>query len=259
MPEFTQNLLNNDVTNVGSVQLYEEAAKRYGLTALIVSGGGAGAVQITGDATSGLDVDVNRIRPDGANVMPALDTVARSGFMRITDGVEIIDVSVQGAAMAAGDAAHDDADVGRPLKIGGKARTAHPAAVANLDRADGYFDKLGRLVTRDYVPRELIASNAITLTASVAETTLLAAGGAGIFHDLALLIISNSSATDARIDIRDATGGAVKLQVFVKAQSTEVVSFPIPQPQAAGNQNWTAQSSASVSSIHIFAQAVKDA
>lgn len=46
---------------------------------------------------------------------------------------------------SAGDVAHDAADSGNPIKIGGKARTAIPAAVANGDRVDAYFDEYGRL------------------------------------------------------------------------------------------------------------------
>lgn len=45
-----------------------------------------------------------------------------------------------------GDVAHDAVDAGNPLKFGGKARTAQPAAVANSDRVDAYFDEYGRLV-----------------------------------------------------------------------------------------------------------------
>lgn len=260
MPEVTQNLLNNDVTVVGALQLWNESAKSYGLTGLIVNGGGGGAVMIAGDATNGLDVDVTRIKPDGANTMPSLDTVGRSGFMRVTDGAEVLDISVLGAGMAAGDVDHDSADAGRPVKIGGVARTANPAAVAALDRVNAFFDKLGKIVTRPLVPRELIASNSIILTASVAETTLLASGGAGVAHDLTKLVISNTSATDSRIDFRDATGGAVKFSVLAKAQTAIVVDFDgCPQPQAAGNNNWTAQCGTSVSSVYILAQAVKDA
>lgn len=45
-----------------------------------------GAVQITGDETFGLDVDVRRVRPDGSNTMPSLDTAGRAGFVKVTDG-----------------------------------------------------------------------------------------------------------------------------------------------------------------------------
>lgn len=54
---------------------------------------GARAVALTaagallgGDATNGLDVDVTRVKPDGTNTMPSLDTAARRGYITITDG-----------------------------------------------------------------------------------------------------------------------------------------------------------------------------
>lgn len=47
--------------------------------------------------------------------------------------------------IVSGDVAHDAADSGNPLKLGGKASTALPAAVANGDRVNAYFDEYGRL------------------------------------------------------------------------------------------------------------------
>lgn len=44
-----------------------------------------------------------------------------------------------------GDVAHDAADSGNPIKIGGRARSAVGTSVANNDRVDAYFDLEGRL------------------------------------------------------------------------------------------------------------------
>ncbi len=44
-----------------------------------------------------------------------------------------------------GNVKHDDADYGAPIKIGGKASTSTPTAVANGDRVNAYFDEEGRL------------------------------------------------------------------------------------------------------------------
>lgn len=43
-----------------------------------------------------------------------------------------------------GNVAHDAADSGNPLKIGGKVSTSTPTAVANGDRVDQWFDEFGR-------------------------------------------------------------------------------------------------------------------
>lgn len=44
-----------------------------------------------------------------------------------------------------GTVAHDAADSGAPIKIGGKAASSVPAAVSASDRVDAYFDQYGRL------------------------------------------------------------------------------------------------------------------
>lgn len=59
------------------------------------------------------------------------------------------DVTVTGtvtASNAAGDVAHDSADSGNPVKIGAKAATALPTAVASADRANAISDVYGRLL-----------------------------------------------------------------------------------------------------------------
>lgn len=50
-----------------------------------------------------------------------------------------------GAIWVAGEKAHDGADGGNPVKIGGKVSTATPMPVSNADRVDAWFDEYGRL------------------------------------------------------------------------------------------------------------------
>lgn len=45
--------------------------------------------------------------------------------------------------IVAGDTAHDAVDAGNPIKVGGKASTARPAAVAIGDRVNAWFDRNG--------------------------------------------------------------------------------------------------------------------
>lgn len=51
-----------------------------------------------------------------------------------------------------GSVAHDGADAGNPVKIGGKARNAFPTAVANGDRTDAATDLFGRLLIAQIDP-----------------------------------------------------------------------------------------------------------
>lgn len=47
-----------------------------------------------------------------------------------------------------GNVAHDVADAGNPIKLGGKAESTSPAAVADGDRVDAWFTTTGQLVTQ---------------------------------------------------------------------------------------------------------------
>ena len=155
-----------------------------------------------------------------------------------------------------GDVAHDSPDSGNPQKIGGVARTAHPLAVANGDRVNMYADKLGRLIITELVPRELIVHNRIALS-STTETTLIAAGGAGVFHDLMDLTVSNESATEVRVDIRDSPAGTVRWTMDFAADGGGVSKpFRVPLTQGVAAQHWTAQLSAGVSTVYVTAIAV---
>ena len=158
-----------------------------------------------------------------------------------------------------GDVAHDSPDSGNPQKIGAVARTAHPTAVASGDRVNIYGDKLGRLITTELVPRELIVHNRIALS-STTETTLIAAGGAGVLYDLVDLTISNESATEVRVDIRDSPAGTVRWTMDFAADGGGVSkSFRVPLTQSVAEQNWTAQLSAPVSTVYLTAIAVAQA
>lgn len=163
-----------------------------------------------------------------------------------------------GRLLVTGQVAHDAVDAGNPLKVGGQARTTNPAAVADGDRVNAMFDKLGRQVVVNQQCRDLVTTNNITLTGTT-ETTLLAAGGAGVFHDVTMLVMSNSSGTAVRVDIRDTTGGTVLLSMFLAANGGgAVMPFQPPMNQAAANTNWTAQLSAAVTDVRIKVVAVKN-
>jgi hypothetical protein len=191
-----------------------------------------------GDATNGLLVNL------GAN-----------NDVSVT-GTVTVDLAANNDVIAAGDVAHDTADSGNPVKIGGVARTTNPTAVADADRVDIFADDLGRLVGYPVAPRDLWVQNNVTLT-NTTETIIIAAGGAGVIHDLMMLVLSNESASEVRVDIRDDTAGTVRFSIDLAADGGgAVVKFPGPFKATAADDNWTAQLSASVSSVYIFAQAV---
>lgn len=87
-------------------------------------------------------------------------------------------------ATSVGNVAHDAADSGNPVKVGGKAETTVPAAVADGDRVDAWFDEYGRLVVLADSPAKRVQC---TLNGA-APGTLAAAGDYG-----ALDVLSQSA------------------------------------------------------------------
>jgi len=109
--------------------------------------------------------------------------------------------------------AHDAVDAGKPLKIGGKATSGVPTAVATADRVDAFFDLLGRFVTSPYMPpqvrnADVVGPKTVTLTATT-NAAVLAAPGAGLSLHITRIKVGNTSATLSRIDlVEGGTDGA---------------------------------------------------
>lgn len=157
-----------------------------------------------------------------------------------------------------GSVANAVADAGNPVGIGAQARTTNPTAVTDGQRVTLKADKLGRLVVVPGQVRDLVVQNSITLTTTT-ETTLIAAGAAGVFHDLTAIIVSNTSGTAVRVDFRDTTGGTVRFSLMVAANGGGGIAIPnTPLTQTTAALNWTAQLSAAVTDVRIFAQAIKN-
>lgn len=158
-----------------------------------------------------------------------------------------------------GTVAHDGVDSGNPLKVGCHARTTSRTAVADADRADVVCDKQGKLVTTLTAPRERVVRSGVVTVSTTAETTLIAAGGAGVFRDLTYLKCTNSSATLVRVDLRDVTAGTVIDSWTLAASGGGFnLAWPVPYNQATANGNWTIQLSAAVTDVRCAAQAVEN-
>lgn len=165
-----------------------------------------------------------------------------------------VHVVTSSSLTVAGANAHDSSTLGNPIQMGAKAQNVLVTAVSHLDTSNIMVDVRSRLVAYGSSPREFSTVSTVTLTASTAETTLIAAV-ASTFNDITFLCIQADSAT--RIDLRDTTGGSVKLPVSVLAGETVIVKIGSqPLKQTTVNTNWTVQSSASVSSVRITAISV---
>lgn len=198
------------------------------------------------DATSGDQAAVRMTAKRGLHINP-----------RNSSGTEIFTTTTPGSVQ--GNVAHGSSDSGNPVKVGAVARTANPTAVTDGQVSRLMTDDLGRLVVVSDHVRDLNSTAALTLSATTTETTLISAGGSGVFLDLQVLLILNTSATAVRVDIRDATGGTVRLAVYIPAGDSRGFILPgITWPQTTANNNWTAQCSASLSDIRIYAKFVKN-
>jgi len=140
----------------------------------------------------------------------------------------------------------------------GRAHTAAPSAVTDGQQAEIITDKVGKLISVGSI-RDLKGEANLTLTASTAETTLIAAV-ASTFLDLYGLILTNISATATEVIIRDATGGGTARSFMVPAGETR--GFMLPEggaiKQATVNNNWTAQCVTSITSLKIDALYVRN-
>src|SRR6516165_4083079 len=127
--------------------------------------------------------------------------------------------------LVGGDIAAGSADSGNPAKIGGVARTANPTAVANGQRVNASFDKLGKQVVIGAL-RETKGDQKTSITTTT-ETTVVTAGGAGVFNDIYGIVVTNKSATTVFVDFRDSTGGAVVTTLAAPANDTRGLTLTV--------------------------------
>jgi len=129
-------------------------------------------------------------------------------------------------------------DEGNPVKIGGKAVSAEPAAVAAADRANLITDLVGKLITLPYANPENFVSGAITTAMTgTTSTSLIAAPAAGLRNYITQITVSNSHATvGTDVVIQDGSGGTTLYTIPAAAvYGGAVLTFPVPlrQPTTA--------------------------
>lgn len=174
-----------------------------------------------------------------------------------SSGTELGGATTPIVATAVGDIAHDAADSGNPLKFGGIARITNPTAVADADRVNAIFDKLGKQIVVGAI-RDMKGVQQTTITSSTAETTIISSV-ASTFLDLYGIIVANTSASAASVTVKDATAGTTRFILYVPAGETRGFTLPVDSaiPQAAVTNNWTATCT-SVASLQITALYVKN-
>lgn len=116
---------------------------------------------------------------------------ANNGCQRVTIASDNTAFSI----IALGNIAHDSADSGNPIKIGGRASTTPVTAVAANDRVDAFFDVQGRQV----VTQKALTATLSNVNGSASSVTLLAANtarlGATIVNDSTVTLYVKFGAT----------------------------------------------------------------
>lgn len=107
------------------------------------------------------------------------------------------------------------------------------------------------------IPNRGDATSPSTVTLSTTTETTLLAGNSSVFHDLTSVVISNTSSSAVRVDIRSTTGGDVIVSFQVPASDTRGAVFTVPKNQTTKNTNWTAQLSSAVTDVRVSAQFIK--
>lgn len=161
-------------------------------------------------------------------------------FVRLSDGSSAI--ATLPVSMATntpvGTVAHDGADSGAPIKVGGRARTSDITSVANDDRVDAIYDKSGRQVMFPYcLPENLVSGAITTAMTGTTSTSLISAPGAGLYNYITQITVSNSHATvGTDVAIQDGNAGTTFYTIPAAAvYGGAAITFNPPLRQPTSN------------------------
>jgi hypothetical protein len=147
-----------------------------------------------------------------------------------------------------GGVAHDAADdATAPVKVGGRAIAALSGAtlVASADRAQAQMDLDGALLVRaDRALGDVASGNASNNDGS--STAIITAGGAGVKNYLTDITITNTSASNIYVEIKD--GATVRWTFPVPANAGVTHSWATPLAGTA-NTAWNFHPSAATTTI----------
>lgn len=159
-------------------------------------------------------------------------------------------LGVEGAVASGGANAH------APVKIGVVASSNVIAGVNDTQVTNVLGTRMGAILTTLDCPRENIVKSSATLTTTTSEIVILSSGAASVYNDMLEVIVLNTSGSAARVDFRSGGGpsaGTIDFGIYVPAGETRGKVSAHPWPQTSAASNWTAQSSASVTDIRIYA------
>lgn len=193
-----------------------------------------------------IDTVLDTIKVDTEAIETAVEgtlTVDGSGVTQPVSGT----VAVSSADVV-GNVAHGAADSGDPLKTGGKARTSEPTAVDASDRVDAQYDSAGVLISRHCLHEELVDGDANATGTS--NTSVIAAQGSGVRTYLTDIIVTNASATDSEVIVKDGTTERLRIPAPANSGAIPVgIKSPL---RGTANTAWQFASADSVTTMYVF-------
>jgi len=249
------NVRQPDATASGSLSAAAAA------TTLTVNGTSSTAVQITGTFVGTLQfegtVDGTNwvsffVTPNGT-AATVTSTTAPGVWQGKSGGFSIVRVRMSaytsGTAVVTIRAGQGTGNVGVDSPARGTVATSNPATATNGAQANTITDKIGRQVVVTNHVRDMCGTQATTITSSTVATTVVAAGGAGVYRDLTNITITNSNAnTSTIVTLSD---GTVPVIYNVGANSGVSVALTTPRKATNANTAWTLQCGTSVASIYV--------
>ena len=232
-----QALSSSDVNvTTGTVNVSSNqgtAAALAGAWPMEITDGTNGPVTVTGEGsppTAGLNVHVQ----NASAILVSLNAETT----KVIGTVRNI-----GNAGAAFDAATGAAVPANAIQIGGPAKTALPVAVSDGQLVAPLADKFGRQAVVLNTIRDLVGTFSVQST-SASPTTLIGAGGAGVYNDITELVLTNESATATIVDISD---GTTNFKFAIAGNGGLTKSFANPLVQVSSAAAWTISNTSTTS------------
>jgi hypothetical protein len=196
------------------------------------------AVAVTAGSGTNMDSRTESTNGNHRQVVVIGDPSTNAGVapVDVTNGLS---VNITNASLQAhGDVAHDGADSGNPVKIGGRARSSEIAAVASNDRTDFIADLVGKQIVLPYANPENFVSGCITSAMTgTTSTSLIAAPASGLRNYITQITVSCAHPTQGTdIIIQDGSGGTTLYVIPAAAlYGGAPITFPTPlrQPTTA--------------------------
>ena len=181
-------------------------------------------------------------------------TSSNQGAREVFGAVDVTTVSTV-STVTGGAVADGAADSGNPLKIGAKAETALSGItlIDDGDRANLHCGVDGVLFVRPYTGLEDIVTGNASNTDGT-STSLIAISGSGVRTYITTLVLTNTSASNIYVEIKDDT--TVKMTLPLPANGGVVVNLPVPLRGSAATA-WNFDPSAAATTVYASAVGFK--